>query len=119
MSVVIVAAEAAGDLFNNPWFQGVSGGGVILALLYLGYRVLKLGSDQMLLANKQAMVLVEPLRRELADAMRKVDECERKSDEQRAASEAERMWHQILVSRLEHIIRRERIPIPEETWHRP
>lgn len=117
--IVASLAAEAGDVFNNPYFQGVSGGAVIIALGYLGYKVLRLGSEQMLLANKQALVLVEPLRREVADLERKVDECESKSDAQRAASEAERMWHQILVSRLEHIIRREGIPIPEETWMRP
>jgi uncharacterized membrane protein len=111
VSAVLIAATD-GQALQSPWFLVPSTVGILVALLWLVIRVVQIGNDQILLANRQAEVLVKPLREEVNRLRDEVRDCNE-------SSESERLWHQILVARLENVVRKAGLPIPEETWRRP
>lgn len=111
MFVLSIIAQTSEVPFS-PWLVGGGVLSLISLLAYLVIRVVRVGSDQYLLASKQAQELLKPMHAEVARLTDEVKKCKEESL-------AERLWHQILVARLERIIRRNGVEIPEETWLRP
>lgn len=108
----LLLLAAAADPLPSPWLLGGGTVGLIGLLAFLIVRIVKVGNDQLLLANRQAEVLLKPLSDEVERLTEAVKACEEES-------RSERMWHRILVGRLEAIIRLNEIAVPEETWVRP